>query len=118
MTVGLILGLAGLCSAVGSVLSLTSAETAGLFAGSTTNTPALQAASDALTAGDPVVAYSLVYPAAVVAMLVMTTLVLGRRLPLPAPLERSAGDDRLSRAYELVFPVAMITKIVVVQFLV
>lgn len=33
-------------------------------------------------------------------------------------LERSAGDDRLSRAYALVFPVAMITKIVVVQFLV
>jgi putative transport protein len=90
MTVGLILGLAGLCSAVGSVLSLTSAETAGLFAGSTTNTPALQAASDALTAGDPVVAYSLVYPAAVVAMLVMTTLVLSRRLPLPATLERPA----------------------------
>ena len=88
MTVGLILGLAGLCSAVGSVLSLTSAETAGLFAGSTTNTPALQAASDALTAGDPVVAYSLVYPAAVVAMLVMATLVLSRRLPLPATLER------------------------------
>ncbi len=88
MTVGLILGLAGLCSAVGSVFSFTSAETAGLFAGSTTNTPALQAASDALTTGDPVVAYSLVYPAAVAAMLVMTTLVLGRRLPLPATLER------------------------------
>ncbi|MEP7113752.1 MAG: TrkA C-terminal domain-containing protein, partial [Ilumatobacteraceae bacterium] len=88
MTVGLILALAGLCAAVGSVLNLTSAETAGLFAGSTTNTPALQAASDALTSGDPVVAYSLVYPAAVAAMLVMMTLVLGRRLPLPPTLER------------------------------
>ncbi len=88
MTVGLILGLAGLCSAVASVLRLTSAETAGLFAGSTTNTPALQAASDALTAGNPVVAYSLVYPAAVAAMLVTTTLVLGRHLPLQATLER------------------------------
>ncbi len=33
-------------------------------------------------------------------------------------LERSDGDDRLSRAYALVFPVAMISKIVVVQFLV
>jgi len=32
--------------------------------------------------------------------------------------ERTAGDPRLSTAYALVFPVAMITKIVVVQFLV
>jgi putative transport protein len=33
-------------------------------------------------------------------------------------LQRSAGDDRISRAYALVFPIAMIAKIVVVQFLV
>lgn len=97
MTVGLILALAGLCSVVGSLLDLSSAETAGLFAGSTTNTPALQAASDALTTGDPVVAYSLVYPAAVAAMLVMMALVMGRRLPLPAKHERPSppSPDRL-----------------------
>jgi putative transport protein len=33
-------------------------------------------------------------------------------------LERCGGDERISRAYALVFPVAMIAKIVVVQFLV
>jgi putative transport protein len=88
VTVGAIVALGGLCAAVASVLDLTSAEQAGLFAGSTTNTPALQAATDALTSGNPVVAYSLAYPSAVAAMLVMTSLVLSRRLPLPATLER------------------------------
>ena len=87
VTIGLIVALGGLCAAVASALDLTSAEQAGLFAGSTTNTPALQAATDALTSGNPVVAYSLAYPAAVAGMLVMTSLVLGRRLPLPATLE-------------------------------
>lgn len=87
LTVGSIVALGGLCAAAASVLDLTSAERAGLFAGSSTNTPALQAASDALESGNPVVAYSLAYPAAVAAMLVMTSLVLGRRLPLPATLE-------------------------------
>lgn len=48
-TVALVAGLAALCAAVATQLDLTPAERAGLFAGSTTNTPALQAASDALT---------------------------------------------------------------------
>jgi putative transport protein len=32
--------------------------------------------------------------------------------------ERSAGDQRVSSAYALVFPAAMIAKIITVQFLV
>jgi putative transport protein len=68
------------------VLDLSAADRAGLFAGSTTNTPALQAAAEAVTSGDPVVAYSLTYPSAVLAMLLMSTLLLARRLPLPARL--------------------------------
>ena len=32
--------------------------------------------------------------------------------------ERTAGDDRVTAAYALVFPVAMIAKVIVVQFLV
>jgi putative transport protein len=32
--------------------------------------------------------------------------------------ERSGGDERVTAAYALVFPVAMIVKIIVVQFLV
>jgi putative transport protein len=86
-TVALIVGLGGLCAVASSILDLAPAERAGLFAGSTTNTPALQAASDTLSEGDPVVAYSLAYPTAVIAMLVMVSLVLSRRLPLPATLE-------------------------------
>ncbi len=97
LTGGLILTLGGMCAAVGAMLDLTSAETAGLFAGSTTNTPALQAASDALTSGDPVIAYSLTYPAAVAGMLVMMSLVLSRRLPLPATLEPPAPPPAAER---------------------
>ena len=31
--------------------------------------------------------------------------------------ERTAGDERINQAYALVFPVAMIAKIIIVQFL-
>lgn len=86
-TIASVAGLALACAAVAELLDLAPAERAGLFAGSTTNTPALQAAADAVKAGDPVIAYSLAYPTAVLAMLVMVSLVLGRRLPLPATLE-------------------------------
>ena len=84
VTVALIGGLAGACAVAARLLDLPAADRAGLFAGSTTNTPALQAASDAVASGNPVVAYSLAYPTAVVAMLIISTLLLGRRLPLPA----------------------------------
>jgi putative transport protein len=87
VTAALVIALAGMCAAVAEVFDLTPADRAGLFAGSATNTPALQAATEAVTMGDPVVAYSLAYPAAVVTMLVVVTLLLGRRLPLPAKLE-------------------------------
>lgn len=85
-TVVLVAALGAGCAGLAAVLSLSRAETAGLFAGSTTNTPALQAASEALEAGDPVIAYSLAYPSAVVAMLVVITFVLRRRPPLPERL--------------------------------
>ena len=94
VTVALVAGLAVLCAGVAGVLDLAPAERAGLFAGSTTNTPALQAASEAVASGDPVVAYSLAYPAAVVTMLVMVTLVLGRRVHLPATLEPPRTPQR------------------------
>jgi putative transport protein len=86
LTVVLISGLAGACAVAARVLDLSAADRAGLFAGSTTNTPALQAATEAVGSGNPVVAYSLAYPAAVLAMLLVSTLLLGRRLPLPAKL--------------------------------
>lgn len=81
--------LGGLCAAVAAALDLDPAERAGMFAGSATNTPALQAAADALDEGNPVIAYSLAYPGAVIAMLVMVSLVLGRRLPRPSTLEHA-----------------------------
>ena len=97
LTAALIVGLAGLCSLAAEALDLSAADRAGLFAGSATNTPALQAASDAVSSGDPVVAYSIVYPAAVVEMLVILALLLGRRLPLPERLEPPAPPPRAER---------------------
>lgn len=94
LTVILIGGLAGACAVAAQLLDLPAADRAGLFAGSTTNTPALQAATEAVTSGDPVVAYSLTYPAAVLAMLLMSTLLLGRRLPLPANLTPPPAPPR------------------------
>lgn len=87
LTIGLVGVLAAMCAVVAEVLGLSPADRAGLFAGSTTNTPALQAATDAVEAGDPVVAYSLAYPSAVIAMLVVISLSLGRKLRLPPKLE-------------------------------
>lgn len=63
VALALIVALAGLCLLVAELLGLSVADRAGLFAGSTTNTPSLQAATEAVTQGDPVVAYSLTYPA-------------------------------------------------------
>ncbi|MEZ5258175.1 MAG: hypothetical protein R2705_15100 [Ilumatobacteraceae bacterium] len=107
VTVAAVAALAAACAGVAAALGLSAAERAGLFAGSTTNTPALQAAAEALDgAGDPVVAYSLAYPAAVASMLLVLTLVLGRRMPAAgsAPAARTARrrspgqlDDRGAR---------------------
>ncbi|HEX4983623.1 MAG TPA: TrkA C-terminal domain-containing protein, partial [Ilumatobacteraceae bacterium] len=69
------------------VLGLSAADRAGLFAGSTTNTPSLQAAAEAVTDGDPVVAYSITYPAAIASMIAILTLLLSRKLRLPTRLE-------------------------------
>lgn len=87
VTVVLVGVAAALCAGAAALLDLPAAERAGLFAGATTNTPALQAAASSATDGDPVVAYSLTYPLAVASMLAAVTLILGRRLPLPARLE-------------------------------
>jgi putative transport protein len=87
ITIALVAVLAGIVSAVAAGFGFTAAERAGLFAGSATNTPSLQAAVEAAGEGDPVVAYSLAYPAAVISMLLVLTLLIGRRLRLPSSLE-------------------------------
>ncbi len=97
VTAALIAALAGLCASVAWALDLSAADRAGLFAGSTTNTPSLQAAAEALTDGDPVVAYSLTYPAAIASMIAVLTLLLGRKLRLPTRLEPPPTSTSLER---------------------
>ena len=95
LTAALIVVLAGLCAGAAEVLGLSPAERAGLFAGSATNTPALQAASRGRRRGDPVVAYSLAYPAAVAAMLVHRH---PAARPAPAAARRDSNRPRRRRA--------------------
>ena len=98
VTTALIASLAGLCALVAWVLDLPAADRAGLFAGSTTNTPSLHAAAEAVTDGDPVVAYSITYPAAIASMIAILTLLLSRKLRLPTRLEPpppTASAERL-----------------------
>jgi putative transport protein len=95
--VGLVAVLGGITAATAAAFGFTPAERAGLFAGSTTNTPALQAAAESVTEGDPVVAYSLAYPVAVAAMLVVLTLFLDRRLTLPASIDPPPPPPRVER---------------------
>jgi putative transport protein len=78
---------------LGRLLSLTPGATAGLFAGSLTNTPALAAVIERVSrnpaggAADPVLAYSLTYPIGVVG--VIAALTLARRLwSVPAAEEQ------------------------------
>lgn len=75
----------GLTVGIHNVLRLTPAQTAGIFAGSLTNTPALASVLDylqnyatptnSLLLAEPVVGYSLTYPMGVIAMILAISLV-------------------------------------------
>jgi putative transport protein len=74
LTVVTIVATAGVIVAVASVMNLGGPRTAGFFAGVLTNTPALAAVVEKLADGPdanlPIVAYSLAYPASVVASMI------------------------------------------------
>lgn len=78
--------LAPVAALIGHLFGLPRAETAGLYAGSLTNTPALAAAQsvlDPVERGLPVVGYALAYPFGVVGML-LAVVVAGRVVPAPS----------------------------------
>lgn len=86
----LLSALAPVAALLGHLLGLPRAETAGLYAGSLTNTPALAAAQSLLDGDDkgvPVVGYALTYPYGVLGML-LAVVVAGRFVP-PAPRSTS-----------------------------
>ncbi len=61
-----VLGSLAAALALGSVTGLSAAHSMGLFTGSLTSTPALQAAIDAAGSGEPAIGYSVSYPFGVV----------------------------------------------------
>jgi putative transport protein len=112
--VGVVLALAApLTALVGNVLGLGRGVTAGLYAGSLTNTPALSAASEALPAAEAkqaVVGYALAYLFGVVGMLVAVVLVQAkaRRSPLA---EDVSGSSRLVNMTVRVSPTTQLATI-------
>jgi putative transport protein len=87
LAVALVATLGLMVTAVEAVIGGGPAVRAGLFAGSTTNTPALEAAIEALRGAgqnDPVVAYSIAYPFAVLMMILVQQRVLRGGLFVPA----------------------------------
>ncbi|WP_195210592.1 aspartate:alanine exchanger family transporter [Actinomarinicola tropica] len=90
---------AGAAWAGGELLDLAPGGRAGLFAGATTNTPALAAATEQLRPGDPsaTVGYSLTYPLGVVVMLVAAQLTLRRHRPDAGPGAVVAWTLRVDR---------------------
>lgn len=90
---------AGAAWLAAQLLDLTPGGAAGLFAGATTNTPALAAATEELAPGDPsaTVGYSLTYPLGVVVMLVAAHLTLRRHSATAAPDDVLAWTLRVDR---------------------
>ena len=79
-----IIAAAATCTAIAPLFGFGDGLTAGLFAGSLTNTPALAAAQEALNGStEPVVGYSVAYPIGVLGMILAAALALrlGKRAP-------------------------------------
>jgi putative transport protein len=89
----LLAALAPISVLIGNLLGISRAETAGLYAGSLTNTPALAAAQsllDPAERGQPVVGYALAYPFGVIGMLL--AVVVAQRV---VPLVHGSGEVAL-----------------------
>lgn len=94
-----VLGALAVALALGGAAGLSPAYSVGLFAGSLTNTPALQAALDAAKNGDPAIGYSVAYPFGVIGPILCIFLfarfIKTRVAPMPPPLhplEVTLGD--------------------------
>lgn len=101
VVVGLLVVVTGVAYGVSEGFGLARGDRAGLFAGSTTNTPALAAAINDLKDEDttnPATAYSLAYPFGVVSMIVTAAVMLrrGEKHPPTAPLAIAAPEPATS----------------------
>lgn len=76
---------------LGAAAGLSPAYSMGLFAGSLTSTPALQAALDAAGNGEPAIGYSVAYPFGIIGpilcLFIFSRLFKPRLTPAPAPLQ-------------------------------
>jgi len=86
-----VLGSLGVALALGGAAGIPPAYSMGLFAGSLTSTPTLQAAIDAAGNRDPAIGYSVAYPFGVIGpilcLFAFSRLVKPRLAPAPAPLQ-------------------------------
>jgi putative transport protein len=86
-----VLGALGVAVALGRITGVSPAYAMGLFAGSLTSTPALQAAIEAAGNGDPAIGYSVAYPFGVIGpilcLFAFPLVFKSRMSPAPAPLQ-------------------------------
>ncbi len=91
LAAGGVLGALAVALLLGGVAGVSPAYSMGLFAGSLTSTPTLQAALDAAGNGDPAIGYSVAYPFGVIGpilcLFLFSRLVKPRMAPAPAPLQ-------------------------------
>jgi putative transport protein len=91
LAAGGVLGALAVALVLGNVAGVSTAQSMGLFAGSLTNTPALQAAIEAARNGDPAIGYSVAYPFGVIGpilcLFAFTALFKARTVPPPAPFQ-------------------------------
>ena len=84
-----VLGALGVALLLGGAAGVSPTYSMGLFAGSLTSTPTLQAALDAAGNGDPAIGYSVAYPFGVIGpilcLFALSRLVKPRMAPSPAP---------------------------------
>jgi putative transport protein len=97
--VGLIAGSAVVAYAAGRALGLSPEVTAGVYAGSLTNTPALAAATEQAQSSGPTVGYSVTYLGGVVVMLVIAAWALRR--PEPEGEDDAPGPELVARTLEV-----------------
>lgn len=90
--------------AIGGLLGLTSAVTAGTFAGALTSTPALATAAERAGSDEPAVGYALSYPVGVIVTILLVAVILSRQWPARRDPDSVAGQGLVDISVEVERP--------------
>lgn len=102
-----LVGVTGAAVAIGGLLGLSAAMTAGTFSGALTSTPALAMAAERAGTEEPAVGYSLAYPVGVVATILLVSLVLNRPWVARRDASSAAGVALIDISVEVEQPTVL-----------